>query len=104
MRESEVEGGRESKGCKKRRCEVGCRCICAYMVIYVFGKGNRVAKTHGDQEAYVCGREMEAIRRGVIWKGLRTGSETAIHRWPVWSVLSLRGHVQGYKAIEGQGQ
>lgn len=78
----------------KREGEVGCRCICAYMVIYVFGKGNRVAKTHGDQEAYVCGREMEAIRRGVIWKGLRTGSETAIHRWPVWSVLSLRGHVQ----------
>ena len=68
------------------------------MVIYVFGKRERVAKIHGDQEAYVCGREMEAISGGVIWKGLRTGSETAIHRWPVWSVLLLRGHVQGYKA------
>lgn len=77
---------------------MGCGYICAYMVIYVFGKRERVAKIHGDQEAYVCGREMEAISGGVIWKGLRTGSETAIHRWPVWSVLLLRGHVQGYKA------
>lgn len=73
------------------------------MVIYVFGKGDRVAKTHGDQEACLCGREMEAIRGRVIWKGLRTGSETA----SIDGLCGLCYHWGDmYKDIrlEGQGQ
>lgn len=48
------------------------------MVMYVFGRGGRVAETHGDQEI-ICMRERSGFSERE-WKGARIGSETAIQR------------------------
>lgn len=102
-RESEVEGGRESKGCKREgvKWAVGAS---VHTWSYMFLEKETGCQDPWDQGGICMWERNGSNKAGVIWKGLRTGSETAIHRWPVWSVLSLRGHVQGYKAIEGQGQ
>lgn len=64
MRESEVEGGRESKVVKREgvKWAVGAS---VHTWSYMFlEKETGLPRPMGDQEAYVCGREMEAIRRG----------------------------------------